>query len=318
MATATRRTSIANPARKRKRKNPRKLSAKQIKAGFGGKRRKSSLKNSGHRKRTKPVRAARRAPKQKKNSAHSHRQGFFRSKPRAKKRTGVKRRRKNSPTEIVHYTLGSATRNPARKGKMAATKRRKTRAAHRSNGKRRSRRNGRVRQNPFGGSFGQEITSAIFALGGFVASKLGAQAALGGSNTGPMGYAANLGIGIAGAWIIGGPMKNKKGAASFLTGSVIEVIARLIQDMTPFGSYVSGIAGVGDAGCAGFGAYFPSNWVSPQRYVNAARSAQVQIPQGWGGAPLAIQSAAPPPAMAAAASGVGSLYGRAGASSSLY
>lgn len=202
---------------------------------------------------------------------------------------------------------------------MATAKTKKKTHAHRSNKGRSSKRNGRVRRNPFGGGGGLsgEIMSAVFALAGFVGSKFGAQAVLGGSNTGPMGYAANLAVGGLGAWIIGGPMRNKKGAASFFTGSVIEVIARIIQDMTPFGQYVSGIAGVGDAGVAGFGAYFPSNSVTPQRYVNAARSAQVQIPNGWGAPPMVVQSAAPP-AGQGAGSGMGSLYGRPGVNRGLY
>jgi hypothetical protein len=157
--------------------------------------------------------------------------------------------------------------------------------------------------------------TAATALGGFVASKLGAQALLGTGNVGPMGYAATLAVGGVGAWALSGPMKNKKAAASFFTGSVIAVVAKLIQDYTPLGSYLTQ-AGVGDATAAGFGAYFQSNWSQPQIYADPANSAMVRVPQGWGPSAV-IQSAAPPPDMQASA-GMGSLYGAVGASQGLY
>ena len=43
----------------------------------------------------------------------------------------------------------------------------------------------------------------------------------------------------------------------------------------------------------GMGDYLVSNWVNPQRYVDALHSAQVQIPGGWAPTTV-IQSAAPP------------------------
>lgn len=159
------------------------------------------------------------------------------------------------------------------------------RPKHRA-GKRNGRRRGhRTHRNPFGGSWGAEIVSALFVVGGAIASKLGAQMVLGANNTGPMGYAANLAVGGIGAWVIGGPMKNKKAAAAFFSGSVVEVVLRLISDYTPFGNYLNA-QGVGD--------YFASNWVLPQRYTDALNSAQVQIPQGWGGTTVIASSAAPP------------------------
>jgi len=176
------------------------------------------------------------------------------------------------------------------------------RAAHRNRARHNRR---RVHRNPFGGSWGSEIVSALFVIGGAVASKLGAQMVLGSSNTGPMGYAANLAVGGVGAYVLGGPMKNKKAAAAFFSGSVVEVVLRLIQDYTPFGQYVTGL---------GMGDYFASNWVIPQRYTDALHSAQVQIPGGWGPAPLAIASAAAP----AGTSGGGGMSGLYDGGSSLY
>jgi hypothetical protein len=121
-----------------------------------------------------------------------------------------------------------------------------------------------------------------------------------------MGYAANLAVGGVGAWVIGGPMKNKKAAAAFFSGSVVEVVLRLITDYTPFGQYVSGL---------GMGDYFASNFVTPQRYVDALNSAQVEIPSGWAPTTV-IASAAAPPGTGGAGSGMNGLY--SGASESLY
>lgn len=342
MAFARVRTHIANPRRRRstKRNRGRKnLSAKQIRF-FGTPEQKAALKRS---------RAAKRAANARKNSAaRKHRK---RTRPVARRtnkarrvrrasvrRHNARRRTRRNSGAIVHYTLGSALGNPAKKeGKMARTRRRKNRShAHRSHRRtranrrrsngmytRRRRRNTarhysrRRRSNPFGGSWGGEIMNAAVALGGFVASKLGAQAVLGSGNTGPMGYAATIAVGGVGAWAIGGPLKNKKAAASFFTGSVIAVVAKIIQDYTPLGAYLQS-AGLGDGTAVGFGAYMPSNWLTPQIYQSPTTSAMVKYPWGGTGAPTAVvASAAPPPDMQAS-SGMGSLYGAVGAGGGLY
>ena len=57
----------------------------------------------------------------------------------------------------------------------------------------------RRRRNPMGGSWGAEVTQALYIIAGAIGSKLGAQMVLGSSNTGFMGYGANLAAGgIAG------------------------------------------------------------------------------------------------------------------------
>lgn len=294
------------------------MTAKQIKH-FGTAAQKAALKRN---------RAAKRAAK--------HR---TRTRPNTAKRTnrarrvisGARRRRhaaRRTNTAIVHYTLGSALGNPKKEGKMARTRKRSThahrstrraanrarrrnapvyhRSVRRSNGRRSVR-----RSNPFGGSWGSEIMNATVALGGFVASKLGAQAVLGASNTGPMGYVATIAVGGVGAWVIGGPMKNKKAAASFFTGSVIAVVAKIITDYTPLGSYLQ-TAGVGDATAAGFGAYMPSGFLTPQFYQNPTINADIRYPAQLMGPSAVVQSAAPPADMQASA-GMGSLYGGVGA-----
>ena len=145
----------------------------------------------------------------------------------------------------------------------------------------------------------QDITNGLFVIGGAVGTKLFTQMLLGANNTGVMGYAGNLAVG--GALAMGAKAVTKNGhfAASIFSGAVVEVLIRVINDYTPFGSYVSGL---------GMGDYFASNWVTPQRYVDALSSAQVQIPAGWAPTTV-IQSAAAPAGMSGMYDGSGgSLY----------
>jgi hypothetical protein len=303
------RTMVHNPAKGRKGRKKkmarRNLSRAQIKAGFGGARRKAALKN-------RPARPAKKRNHAKKRNAparhaHSQKTPFFRPAPRKAKAKARKNRSRKNTGELVHLTLGSP--NPARKGKMAQIKKSHShRPKHRAGTRKGKKNTGkrRMHRNPFGAGWGAEITSALFVIGGAVSSKIAAQLVLGASNTGPMGYAANLAAGGLGAWIIGGPMKDKKAAAAFFSGSVVEVVLRLITDYTPFGSYVSGL---------GMGDYFMSNWVTPQRYTDALNSAQVQIPSGWAPTTV-IASAAAPAGTGGAGSGMSGLY--SGMSESLY
>jgi hypothetical protein len=299
MATAHRRTAIAN-GKKRKNRARRKLTRAQILAGFGGKRRQSAAK--GRRKAKRAASKKNRAtPKKKRNTAkHSHRPRTVAKHSRPKHRNAAKRKRhtRRNVGEVVSLTLGSAM-NPARKGKMATTKKHHRRPKQNA-GRRKHHRNGRrMHRNPFGGGWSNEISQALFVIAGAVGSKLGAQFVLGTSNTGVMGYAGNLAVGGALALATKAVLKNPKAAAAVFSGSVVEVILRMIGDYTPFGSYVSGL---------GMGDYFASNWVAPQRYTDALNSANVQIPAGWAPTTV-IQSAAPPSAVGM---GSDSIYGGGG------
>ena len=266
MAIAHRRVSIANPARRRK------MSPKQIRI-FGTKRQKAALR-SKHRTRSAP---------KKRNTAH-------------RRRTSPRPVRRNLGEQVL-LTLGNPKRKPASGGKAMARHRTKTkstasvhhrRRSHRTNPRRQytARRHNRVvrhhrRRNPMGGSWGAEVTHALYIIAGAIGSKLGAQMVLGTSNTGFIGYGANLAAGGILAWAAKGIMKNTEAAKGIFAGSVVQVVLRLITDYTPFGQYAS-LQGVGD--------YMASNWVTPQRYVDGLHNAQIEIPDGWGPAPMVMAS----------------------------
>jgi hypothetical protein len=285
MATTTRRRTISNPARRR-------LSPARIRAGFGGKRRQAGLKAARRRKGS--------------GGAVRHRS-----------------RSQSNPGEILTFTLNPGQRSSGGGKKMAATKRKRRRASSGSHhhrravatnrarrrrsvsnpGRRRRRRRVRmnarrhgVRRNPatLGGSIKDLFTSSVFIVGGAVGSKLLTQAALGSNNTGIMGYAGNAGVTLALAWAAAAFLKNKAIAHAVAAGGMVQIVLRLIADYTPWGQYTSNL-GVGD--------YQVSNFVTPQRYVDALHSAQIQIPAGWGAPPVVVQSAAPPAGHTAGMSG---------------
>lgn len=314
MATAVRRHSIVNPARRNRRVKARRrnagkrrhMSAKQIRI-FGTKRQKAALKRS--HKRNRP--AARRA------KAH-----------RAVHRKRAVRRRRN-PGEILSLTLGNPARK-RRKNKMAARKRNRRRShasatrrhtrrrARRHNPVVRARRNRRVRhhrvthrrrRNPGGVSLPNLFTDGLMVIGGLVGSRLLTQMMLGANNVGVWGYAANAAAGAALAAVAHMASKSPRVTNGIIVGTAAGIVARLFQDYTPFGSYLTQ-AGFGDyagGGGHGVGLYLESNAVLPQRYVDAVNSAQVAIPAGW----------APTTVVQSAGAGMGSAYdGYAGSSSS--
>lgn len=275
-------TQLHNAGRKQKKRNAgrrRHLSDKQIKH-FGTPAQKAALKR-------------RRAGKRAAASAHkkSHRT--------AARRPAGKR---ENPGEIVSVALG----NPAsrtKKGRTMAQKASKGgRRSHRGRSnpnpstKGRRRRGGttgrRRRSNPGGRGMGGLFTQALFIIAGAVGSKVITQAVLGDKNKGPMGYIGNGAVTLGLSLTAGRLMRNPQAANAIMAGGVVQIVLRLITDYTPFGKYTAQL---------GMGDYQVSNFVTPQRYVNAMHSAEVEIPAGW--APRIIA----PPA-AAVPAGVGALY----------
>jgi hypothetical protein len=165
---------------------------------------------------------------------------------------------------------------------VAATKKSKRRASHEGNPGRRPKKmsHHRRRHNPAGMPAMKDML--MLGAGGFIGgagATAGAQL-LGSSNTGWVGYAANIASTGVLAWLIHSFTKNKVLAAGIWAGGVGATIKRIMGDYSLFGSMGQSL-GVGD--------YMASNFVSAQRLPDALHSAMVQIPQGWGsGGPVTV------------------------------
>lgn len=279
MAEVQRKRTMVNPGRKKRRNPKRKMSAKQI-AHFGTARQKAALKASRKRKR-KPsarrhsprtnaaprrARASRRAarPKRRHRTRRSNPGGIIDvalSNPAPKRRKTVARRKRRSSHK--RRTTHRRRTNPA---PVARTRRRRTRRASVRHNRRRSVR----RSNPgVVGSVTGLLSSALYAIGGAVGSQYATQALLGPSNAGIVGYASQLGIGVIGGQFLGRMMKNRQAGNMISIGAAISVAIRALKDQTPLGATLAQY---------GLGDYEASTWLSPARYVNAAQSAQVDIP----------------------------------------
>lgn len=203
-------------------------------------------------------------------------------------------KRKGSPTrsntggEILAYNL--ATGNPgARKGTMAKTKKKSYHKRPGSKRKSYKKNTGQThhhtthhrkypkRRNTGSsagmGSVGGLVTTGTFAIVGALGSKLGAQLVLGTNNTGPVGYLGNAAVG-AGMWFLADKvLKNRNMGHGILIGTVIQIILRVVNDYTPFGSYVANL---------GMGDYQMQSYVTPQILLDPVNSAAISIPNGWG------------------------------------
>jgi hypothetical protein len=236
------------------------------------------------------------------------------------------RARRSNPGHILGFTFNPGTK----KGhSMAKAKKyvRKSKKSHHAGGAPKKRRysnpgkmNYRRRRHSNPGmstNVTELVTNAVFVILGALGSKLGAQAVLGTKNTGIMGYAGNAAVGAALWFITEKLMKNRAASAGIISGTIVQILLRVINDYTPFGSYVAQL---------GMGDYQMQSFVTPQVLVDPLNSAQVRVPDGWGGGngggrqlaagivpastPMmqSAQAAAAPAGVPAGASGVGSLY----------
>lgn len=167
-----------------------------------------------------------------------------------------------------------------------ARSRKKTRraASHRSNaGTRRRRRTTRVmhrsrsrRRNPSAiGSPQQWLFGGAGVLAGFVSSAAIPQMILGTGNTGATGYAvtaaAAIGLGFLSHFLL---PRQQAVTVGVVSGGIANLIRRIINDQTPFGSFLS-MSGMGD--------YMVANW-GPPRMNNGLFSAMAEAPgTPWGG-----------------------------------
>ena len=279
MAVAVREVTIANPARKR-RNVARKQSLKQ-KAAFGTKRVRAAAKATlsrqrkrkrnpssfsiGHKARSAYYRAkgAVRDALTKKSRAAARRRNppgrvitgygstVMNPRKRRKRATGSvrrKNRRRTNPGEIF------ALVNPATKGRksMARTRRKTNRrrknaaGSTRRHSRRRMNTRHRRRSNPGGAVVKDWLSLGAGAVVGGVGATQLPQLVLSTSNTGAIGYLANMaatGILAAAAHML---MKgNKALVAGIIAGGVGATIKRVIGDYSLLGSYGASL-GMGD------------------------------------------------------------------------
>lgn len=125
------------------------------------------------------------------------------------------------------------------------------------------------RSNPgIGGVTSGVIGKAFAVIGGAIGSKYITQLALGGNNTGYMGYAGNLVAAIGLGWAAGKVTKSKDIATSVMIGGIAGLALRMLQDMTSIGQYVNlSLAGVGKGGDLGLGIIQDSSFPVPQTFA---------------------------------------------------
>jgi len=217
MATVIRKRALVNGRRRTNAK--RKLSLRQILAGFGGKRRQSSAKT---RRRTNTPKRRANASRPKVNRAKSfkrtHRKRTRKNisgiavaglpavmNPARKRRKSTKRKNTKMAKRNAHRPRSNKART--NRGHSHHRKTRRSRRAHRNptviyryKTRRNSRRMTGRRRNPGGESTSSLIQQSIFGAAGAVGSRMLPQIVLGSNNTGIMGYGANIVSGLILAW----------------------------------------------------------------------------------------------------------------------
>ncbi len=293
MAFSTVDVHIQNPARRAGKGRAkvattkrRKLSAKQIKAGFGGKRRKAAAKSSRpkHRARTRPN------PPRKKRRVVARKAAPVKRRKRAVAKTSTRKRRKNPTPMIISWAAGNPAggRKVAKRRKKRATAKRRTNAGRRA-APRKTMRRARRRSNP--GALGSPINWIQGGAGvvvGVVGTRVIPQMILGTSNSGPMGYAANaaaaVGLGYLSHMMF---PRNSVLTTAVIAGGFAGLISRVIADRTPFGAQFS-LSGLGDWG---LGLYQKSNYPYPPRLQNGRGPGSSMF--SWGdGSQAAVASVA--------------------------
>jgi hypothetical protein len=271
-------------------KAKRKLSAKQIRAGFGGKRRKAAAK---HRPRTKK----RANPKRRRSNPprvhHRKRKAAAASRPRARKRKSSHRpRTKRRNPELVSFLLG----NPAtkRRKKVAAhrKRRKKSAASHRSNAGRPRRkktmnRSRRHRNPSVIGTPKRWLEWGAGGVVGFVGSAALPQLLAPNSNTGMTGYALSLGATIGLGLLSHMFLKRPDVTVGVMVGGLSNLLRRVITDNTPYGSYLNSPT---SAGGMGMGDYMVANW-GPPRMTDGLHSSMAEAPgTPWSGGGMVATS----------------------------
>lgn len=192
-----------------------------------------------------------------------------------RRNTGMAKRRRRARRVVAHRrrrrVMNPAPRRRRRTRRVSSHRRRRNPVMRMRINPRRRRRSAvrRVhhrRRNPgIGGVSTGIVYKALGVIGGAIGSKYVTQLALGGNNTGYMGYAGNLVASIALGWAASKVTKNKELGTMVVIGGVAALTLRVLQDMTPLGNYVNlSLAGVGKGGDLSLGIIQDSSFPVPQ------------------------------------------------------
>ena len=166
------------------------------------------------------------------------------------------------------------------------------------------------RRNPMslGGVTSGTIGKALGVIGGAIGSKYLTQLALGGNNTGLMGYGGNLVASIALGWGAGKITKSKDFGTMVMVGGLAALVLRVISDNTPLGQYVNlSLSGAGKGGDTGLGIIQDSSFPVPQVAMPGSMTSFI-TPRNTRNAISA--AAAQTASMKSAGSGMGRMQGR--------
>lgn len=181
----------------------------------------------------------------------------------------------NAGLRAYHAARRRANRNPSRR-KNTHSRRRNAMAVRRRNPVRRGRRRnpayimkrinrGHRRRNPILGITSGTIGKALGVIGGAIGSKFITQLALGGNNTGIMGYGGNLVASIALGWGASKITKDNDFGMMVTVGGIAALVLRVLSDNTSIGQYVNlSLAGIGKGGDTGLGIIQDSSFPVPQ------------------------------------------------------
>jgi hypothetical protein len=299
VALAAKRRVVVNAGRRRAKANRsrrRNLTPKQIKF-FGTPAQKAALKNSRRRKanssRARSTAQRSRSYLTRKHRTRSKNPGEILSlvlnpggRKKGKKNMAAKSQKRSRAAKLAYRRRMRAKANPSHhrpRHRRRTIKANPRRAPRRSN-YRRHRRKG----NPSGGN-GKFMQGVLFLVGGgvgFFGSKALTQMVMSSNNTGVTGYFGNAAATAAIAVVAHMLPPTRKFSPAIIAGGVLQIIYRVLTDNTQLGQVLSS---------TGMGDYQMQNFVTPQRLIDPLKSAQIEIPQGWGGAPpIAISTAAPP------------------------
>lgn len=213
--------------------------------------------------------------------------GFMATKKKSKKKSAAGAR----PIVIMRANTGKRKKT------------RKNTGGHRHRFGAKHNRGRHVRHNVGSGRMGgmsDLVINSMFVIAGALGSKLIAQMVLGANNTGVMGYGVSLLAGTALWFATDKLLKNRAASTGIISGTIVQLIIRLLNDYTPFGTYVAQL---------GMGDYQAQAFLTPQILVDPYKNATIKFPSALMPAPMSAPPPAKTMASAVGVSGFDPLYG---------